>query len=463
MPALSEGERTEAIMHTTAKLMGLLILGAVCVAVAAIGLLYYNYQSEAASHRRVMLERGEAVLDAFTGGVRAQGRMGIQRADRLQTMLEEMADSPSIRAARIAAEGESFAEVSSLDGPIPETRPGAPLWREDGLVLARETRAGVGMGPGRGLGRGMGQEPGPGAGRGPGAVEEGFSPAPGPFILTVVLDTVDLEMELARHRRQFLFASGLVGLVSAMGAAALYFWLRRREMVLALLAARERAAHHEQLAQLGAGLAHETKNPLGAVRGFAQTIASAEDASPEARTAAGHIIDEADRTVGHINAFLTLARPLEPELAPVDVDAFYAELQPILETETTGTGAVIVLEPTGLTIDADAQLLRRALLNLVSNAVRACGAGGTVTLGGHGEHGGAALWVADTGSGIAPEDLPRVTEPYFSRAPGGTGLGLAVADRIARNHGARLVVDSAPGQGTRVSLVGFRVVEQQHA
>ncbi len=97
-------------------------------------------------------------------------------------------------------------------------------------------------------------------------------------------------------------------------------------------------------------------------------------------------------------------------------------------------------------------MLRRALLNLLINALRACREGDTISLWALAEGGLAMLVVADTGAGIAPEDLARVREPYFTRFPGGTGLGLAIVDQIARSHGWGFTLESTPGEGTAARL-----------
>jgi Signal transduction histidine kinase len=103
----------------------------------------------------------------------------------------------------------------------------------------------------------------------------------------------------------------------------------------------------------------------------------------------------------------------------------------------------------------DGEQLRQVWLNLVNNALDAMADGGTLTVSWRPAPGGrAVVEFADEGTGMSPEHLPRVGEPFFTTKPGGTGLGVAIAQRIVERHGGTLVFESAPGRGTvaRVSL-----------
>ena len=112
-----------------------------------------------------------------------------------------------------------------------------------------------------------------------------------------------------------------------------------------------------------------------------------------------------------------------------------------------------------LSILADEDLLRRAILNIILNALRASKPGSTVQIDIERTHSALSLRVSDTGCGIVPDDLPRVTEPYFTRFSGGSGLGLSIVEQIASAHGWRLRITSVLGQGTRAALDGITIVE----
>ncbi|HEO71922.1 MAG TPA: hypothetical protein ENN80_11720, partial [Candidatus Hydrogenedentes bacterium] len=255
--------------------------------------------------------------------------------------------------------------------------------------------------------------------------------------------------------------------IVTVGAIALGAWLtvsrlRQRELQAELILACERGAQHERLAQLGAGLAHETKNPLGIVRGLAQSIGGAPQADEHVRRLAGEIVDEADRTVGRINSFLTLARPKEVELRTVDVDAFFEHMRMLVQPEADRRSVTLTVNGDRQHIVADEDLLRRAVLNLLVNAIRASEGGGAVAARALRDGDTTTLEVRDDGCGITPEDLPRVTEPYFTRFEGGTGLGLSIVEQIARAHGWGLKIASEVGEGTQVSLRGMKRVECAH-
>ena len=303
-----------------------------------------------------------------------------------------------------------------------------------------------------------------GRGRAPGEMRrgqnelwEGFGPPwqgfpEGPFALVVALDAGGVIRQIQRDRVQWLASSAIWLVAIALSTLVALAQTRHRGLEAALALAQEQAAHSERLAQLGAGLTHETKNPLGVVRGLAQAIGQSPAADADVRQLAGRIVDEADRTVGQINSFLTLARPKEPALATVDLQALFTELAPLVEPEADRQEVGISWRPTALAVSADPGLLRRALLNLVLNALRAVERGGKIVVEAQRHEWTVSVSVSDNGCGIGEHDVARVTEPYFSGFEGGTGLGLSIVDQVARAHGWTLTVSSTPGQGTCVSL-----------
>jgi signal transduction histidine kinase len=101
---------------------------------------------------------------------------------------------------------------------------------------------------------------------------------------------------------------------------------------------------------------------------------------------------------------------------------------------------------------ADRDQALQVLLNLVQNGIEAMPRGGRLRVSARAQDDGVAFTVADSGPGIAPEDLPHLFEPYFTRKEGGTGLGLAIAQRIAEEHGGRLEAVSTPGAGARFTF-----------
>jgi len=225
-------------------------------------------------------------------------------------------------------------------------------------------------------------------------------------------------------------------------------------MTQELALGRSRLAQAERVAawrEVARRLAHEIKNPLTPIAMSVETLREAQAAG---RPDFPEIFDEGTRAIGEevrrlkkiVDEFSRFARLPAPERTPVAPEELVS--------------AVLALfpPPPGLTIErsvpealpqvwADRDQALQVLLNLVRNALDAMPEGGTLRVAGRPAGDGVALEVADTGPGIAPEDLPHLFEPYFTRKEGGTGLGLAIAQRIAEEHGGRLEVKTSPGQG----------------
>ena len=404
-------------------------------------LLTREHFEEMETARHILEERGHTVVDALVAGLRAQTRMGRYRADRLDAIFDEVATMDHVRGIGLFdAAGNWVAGADSLSPQGPQTE-----WHADGLtVRGAFTMGGPEDHNPRGFGRGRWEE-------------EGLEPwGSSEYRVVLLLDDADTRAAIRRAWRELGVGCGAVLVVMVLILGALRARDRQRRLHADLDRARLRAAHHERLAQLGAGLAHETKNPLGLVRGLAQSIADEGDAGAESRACARQIVDETDRVVGQLNAFLGFAHPRTPDLSNVTLQPLFAELQALAAPESAQAGVNLAIEARNLSIVADPGMLRRALLNLLINGVRACRpGGGQVRLEAERQGKLVNLKVCDTGRGIAPEDLDRVTEPYFTRYEGGTGLGLAIVQQIAEVHEWRLRIESAPGRGTTVVLEGI--------
>ena len=424
-------------------------LAVITVMTASLLVLVEDYRVAVENHRAVLLARGETALDALAAGIRAQGRMGRYRGDRLNYIFEELAAAPGITGvALVGADGAILAsggETTLLNGAEADQ----VRWEITALVLCRTVDLDTGgHGPGQGQGRGAQRWE-----------SEGFEALPpGPHRLVIALDTLllreDIAVERVRHTAIFM----LVTLLVTLGGFAAVGRLRRRGLQAALNASHEKAAQQERLALLGAGLAHETKNPLSVVRGHAQLIAESPEDYEENRVRAERIVDEIDRAVGHINGFLSLSRPRELHIEPLTLQPFLEAFVALMEEEGRQKGVAIAFDSGDITVRADGGQLRKALLNLVLNALAACAPGDRIAIAVTPSNGKVTLTVRDTGRGIAPEDLDRVTEPYFTRSEQGCGLGLALVQQIAEGHGWTLDIQSKPGEGTTVSLRGLESV-----
>jgi signal transduction histidine kinase len=297
--------------------------------------------------------------------------------------------------------------------------------------------------------------PGPGAGRGWGRGRwQNESPGPlaagGRYRVVLVLEraTTDAFRRHAARVQGLLFLAGTV----ALGAITLVWWSSVR-----LAEARGRAAvlqaearNLRALGQAAAGLAHETRNPLGLVRGWAQRLAASGLPTAEQREHARAVVEECDRVTSRINQFLAYARPCAPQLEPVDVPQLLAELAVLLEPDLE-TGELRLdwsaVQPDA-SIDADRPLLRQAVFNLVSNAVQFAPRASRIEIAlRRGQNGRPRLEVADRGPGVKPEQVASLFAPYFTTRPGGTGLGLAIVRQIAAAHGWQAGYLPRPGGG----------------
>jgi len=209
-----------------------------------------------------------------------------------------------------------------------------------------------------------------------------------------------------------------------------------------------------------ANVSHELKTPLTVVSGFVETLEDGwQDMQPEEiRHFLALAGEQAARMRRLIEDLLTLsaletdAPPLEEE---VDMPAILAEIREEAQVLSSGRHTISLDNQGPDRLLGNAGEIRSALANLASNAVRYTPGGGRIDL--HWQQtadGGAAFVVADTGIGIEDRHLPRLTERFYrvdrgrSRETGGTGLGLAIVKHVLERHGARLAIESRPGQGS---------------
>jgi signal transduction histidine kinase len=224
----------------------------------------------------------------------------------------------------------------------------------------------------------------------------------------------------------------------------------------------DRMKERDRLAALGemaAGLAHEIRNPLGAIKGAAQLL-SPQSQPSESSEFLSVIVDEVNRLNTVVSQFLDYSRPLKQSFAPTDlvdvvkrtVKLLSADIPPSVEVK-------LELAEKLPKVQADPEQLKQVLINLVQNAVHAMPEGGVLFLVARCPDEtpswrfadvpeAVELRVRDTGSGIADEAKEHVFVPFYTTKEKGTGLGLAISQRIVKNHGGSISVTSKPGDGT---------------
>jgi signal transduction histidine kinase len=212
----------------------------------------------------------------------------------------------------------------------------------------------------------------------------------------------------------------------------------------------------ERLTVLGeaAGVvAHEVRNPLGAILN-AVAVLKREKLGPLGTSAAEMLEEEATRLEMLVKDLLDVVRPLEPRPRPLDLGELARRTLELFQErrQLGGVRTKVDVEAELPLISADETLLQLALENLVRNAVQSSPRGGLVRVGVVRAPGGVALAVEDEGPGVSPANAQRVFEPFFTTRTNGTGLGLAVVRRVVTAHGGTISVGPRPGGGARFEL-----------
>ncbi|RKH74957.1 histidine kinase, partial [Corallococcus sp. AB032C] len=224
----------------------------------------------------------------------------------------------------------------------------------------------------------------------------------------------------------------------------------------------EKIRERDRLAALGemaAGLAHEIRNPLGAIKGAAQCL-DPRKLTGEDGEFLDVIVEEVNRLNGVVTAFLDYSRPLKQNFGPTDLNEVVTRTMRLIQNDMPPTaGLAVELDLRLPRSEGDAEQLKQVLINLVQNAVQALGPQpGRITVrtekperfGDLRSAGGefVEVRVSDDGPGIPADQQTHIFVPFFTTKQKGTGLGLAICQRIVKNHGGSISVQSKMGEGT---------------
>lgn len=209
---------------------------------------------------------------------------------------------------------------------------------------------------------------------------------------------------------------------------------------------------------LAAGLAHEIRNPLSALRGFAQFFKKKLAGKKPEEQYAETMVREADRLDKVITDLLFLSRPRTPEKAEVDLSALYGELVDLTRFDLERTGMTFISNLELPVAHADPDMLKQALLNLVLNSAAAMDEpqSAVIEMTSFKRDGMMVVGISDNGRGMTSDERDHALEPFFTSKKDGTGLGLAMVHRIARDHGGHVEIETqteGEGRGTAVRLV----------
>lgn len=229
----------------------------------------------------------------------------------------------------------------------------------------------------------------------------------------------------------------LLATVSALGSSLAWRNLAKSsELQLRLVRASEMNTHLKEMNLAAAGLAHETRNPLNIIRGLAQMISKQPGIAPEMQRKSRDIIDEADKVAAQLNEFINYSRPREVRRSKLALNSVVNEVVRALNYDLEEKKISLQIKGEQLSIEADEQLLRQALFNLLLNAIQAADGSGEIQIVAQKRSATeASLEVRDNGPGVPPDRRTEIFKPYFTTQKEGTGLGLAVVQQIVLVHG----------------------------
>ncbi len=215
-----------------------------------------------------------------------------------------------------------------------------------------------------------------------------------------------------------------------------------------------KSRHLNSLASLAAGVAHEIRNPLSSIKGFAVYFKERLSGNIDDEKTADTLIREVERLNRVISQLIEFARPLELKREKVHFPELLQHALLLIAAEAKNSGVTVSAAPPPdlPPLEVDPDKVKQVLLNIFLNALAAMKQGGNLRVKLMPEKDNLTVIISDTGAGIEKTDLPRIYDPYFTSKPTGTGLGLAVVQKIMEAHGGRISVESNVGRGTDVFL-----------
>ncbi len=247
-------------------------------------------------------------------------------------------------------------------------------------------------------------------------------------------------------------------------------------MTTELLGQKERLMQAERVAawrELARRLAHELKNPLFPLQLTVENLVRARQQTPEQfeevfRESSRTLLAEIANLKGIIGRFSEFSKMPQPKLQRVQANEVIRGVVQLFQAQLEAPGRAKIncelqLDSHLELVTADAEMLHRAISNLVLNAMDAMPQGGTLSLRTRGANGNVVIEVADTGAGLTPEECEQIFTPYYTSKEHGTGLGLAIVQSVVSDHGGRIRVQSEPGRGSTFVIELPRALDDTHA
>jgi signal transduction histidine kinase len=279
-----------------------------------------------------------------------------------------------------------------------------------------------------------------------------------PELLRIVLHTAAADRIVSDARRMWWTVAGVLALLWAAGILLERLFTRQ----LRLAAEMERQERLSLIGQMTASLAHEIRNALGGVKGFAQ-LAEEKKERPDATNGAIHaLLRGVARIESLVDDLLLFSREEAYDTSPVDIEPLVREA---VETDASRWGGAVELSiPPGIRTQADRNKLARVLSNGIRNAVQSMGDAGTLRITAGEEQGRIAIRIEDDGPGITEADLSRLFTPFHTTKTDGTGLGLAYSKKVVEGMGGRIGLSNRKnGKGAVLSILLPPVEGSGHA
>ncbi len=332
----------------------------------------------------------------------------------------------------LASEGERFAAVFSAPAGFVRCQETELFVYEAALAAPR-----MGMGPGMGGG----------AGKGPGMGRRAFPRRLRVGIYSSAADFIGWQAMIQ-------LAINGVAIVTLLILAR--YFLRTLRRFLQLKAREESERHLAALGGMAATLAHEIRNPLGAMKGLTQLAQEDLPGDHKTQSLMSTVVSEAERLEQLVTDLLTFARPRDPQISRFDfarlLSDLKAVLQPKLETARINLG--IDANPPELIVDSDEGGLRQVLLNVLLNAMDSIPADGRITIRARHDDKTHMLIaeIEDSGSGLGGRDPEKLFQPFATTKTKGTGLGLSISRQIVERLGGTMDLADRPDGGTRCTI-----------
>jgi two-component system, NtrC family, sensor histidine kinase HydH len=410
------------------------------LALGFVGTLAVRTNDTLEQAEQAQTDKAWMLANSVASTLRGVARYGPDTNERIEAIFHEIVRSPSVKSIALGNDSSQWLFLEGDPPPVDlewvEHPSGRFVQTPESLfvIVPLEIRSSHGMGRGRGSERQVSRLPS------------------GSYRVLLALDvgpTSSVRSHVVTNSIVLLLILMLLATIAGILAWSLgQNEALRREMALEA----QRLKSSESLRMLAAGLAHETKNPLGAIRGYTQLLHEGSS-NEEVVSQTGLILDQIDHMTERIEEFLAFARTRRPRRESVDLSALARGVVDLLVADACAADVDISCAGAEeARLEGDRSQLQELLMNLVINAIQACDSGDGVQVAIHSAQHHVLLEVIDTGRGIPQDQLSKVTEPYFTTRQEGSGLGLAIAERIAESHHAMLQIESTWGEGTRVAV-----------